>query len=235
VVRKLVRAARFPYVKQSDRPHLKQVLEALADRCDDNGENSFPSVKRIARECDFASDRTVDRYLGWLRFGLNLISEQAAPTPTRPRTYRLHLDVIAFHVAWDHDIRNNKSAMRLHRKLLDELLEEPLLAPLLPAHPPTAAFVGPAIDLRQGGKVREEGGRVDDLGGKVGVQKPISPGNFAPDLLNPMNGREETRAASPPPPPHKEHFLPRLKPARMHVPAMVDAHTERWRKRRKAQ
>jgi hypothetical protein len=72
------------------RPPEKLVLLKLADCCDDEGANAFPSVSRIARECGM-SDRTVQRSLALLR-SKGLVSVQAEHDCAGrfPTTYKIH-------------------------------------------------------------------------------------------------------------------------------------------------
>ena len=75
------------------RPEAKGVLLALADRCDDDGRNSWPSVATIAAEAEVGT-RIVDACLGTLR-SHGLIVEQQPPRQHRPRTWRINIDVLA--------------------------------------------------------------------------------------------------------------------------------------------
>jgi hypothetical protein len=84
----MVRAARLPRTIGS-RCAAKAVLLALADRCDDDGENAWPSVATIAAETE-SNERTVQECLRALREH-GLIAEQARPRQHRPYTYRLNL------------------------------------------------------------------------------------------------------------------------------------------------
>jgi hypothetical protein len=71
---------------------VKAVLNALADRCWDDGTDAFPSVATIAAQVEI-SIRTTHRCLDTLRH-LGLIAEQAPPRQHRPRTWRLNLEAI---------------------------------------------------------------------------------------------------------------------------------------------
>ncbi len=88
----MVRAARLPR-EMKRRPHAKGVLLALADRCDDAGENAWPAVNTIASEAEIGR-RTADGVLASLR-SHGLIEEQDPPRQHRPRTWRLNLEAIA--------------------------------------------------------------------------------------------------------------------------------------------
>jgi len=205
---------RFPFIKQSARGPLKHVLLALADRAFDNGENAFPSKARIARECEFVSERTVDVYLSWLQ-ALGTTCEQEPPTPQRPRTWMLNLDVIAFYVDWDLDLRarrDNGSSFKLHRRIIDELKRDEVLRPLLePAF--VDAVMAPARPA-EGSKVQGEGSKVQAEGSKVqGVGSSV----VAPEPFNgPLNDPSEPAAAAAPQ--QKEipstHDFPSRKPPR---------------------
>lgn len=85
----LVRAARLPKtMSYQRRPAAKGILLALADRCDDDGRNAWPSIATIATEVEIGA-RTAQRILRDLQ-QLGLIDEQAPPRQHRPRTWRLN-------------------------------------------------------------------------------------------------------------------------------------------------
>jgi hypothetical protein len=88
----MVRAARLPKSLRC-RTAAKAVLLALADRCDDDGRNAWPSVGTIAVETEVCT-RTAHACLASLQ-STGLIAEQAPPRQHRPRTWRLMLDTIA--------------------------------------------------------------------------------------------------------------------------------------------
>jgi hypothetical protein len=91
-VTKLVREARLP-VTMTHRPVAKLVLLALADRCDQDGRNAWPSLDTIRAESEIASEKTARAHLQALqRHGL--IHEQRRPSQHRPRVWRLDLDAI---------------------------------------------------------------------------------------------------------------------------------------------
>jgi hypothetical protein len=85
----IVRRARLPKTMRQ-RPEVKAVALALADRAYDDGGNAWPSVATIAAEAEI-STRTCDKCLKTL-LDAGLILEQAPPGQWRPRTYRLDLD-----------------------------------------------------------------------------------------------------------------------------------------------
>lgn len=106
-VTELVRSRLLPaHLSRQKRQVLKSVLLTLADRCDDLGENAFPSVATMAAAAEVSSKRTVDAALQGLE-ALNLISKQAPPSQHRPRTWRLHLPAIAALQGWKDLARRN--------------------------------------------------------------------------------------------------------------------------------
>jgi hypothetical protein len=84
-----VRAARLPRTIKR-RPEAKAILMALADRCDDAGQNAWPSVALMAAESEI-SPRTAYTVLETLR-SQGIIQEQEPPRQHRPRTWKLNLD-----------------------------------------------------------------------------------------------------------------------------------------------
>jgi hypothetical protein len=84
----LVRRARLPRTIKR-RVHGKAVLLALADRCDDDGRNAWPSVSTIAKEVEMGV-RSVPAVLRMLEEA-GIIHEQAPPSQHRPRTWSVDL------------------------------------------------------------------------------------------------------------------------------------------------
>lgn len=74
------------------RCQVKAVLLALADRCDDEGFDAWPSVATIAAETEL-HHRTVQRCLRQLETAA-LIAEQDKPRQYRPRTWMVNLDAV---------------------------------------------------------------------------------------------------------------------------------------------
>jgi len=71
------------------RPLCKSALHALADRCDHDGRNAWPSVKTIGAEIE-CGEKTVARCLETLRQA-GIIFEQEPPKQRRPRTWGINL------------------------------------------------------------------------------------------------------------------------------------------------
>jgi len=69
------------------KPSTRLVFLTLADYCDREGRNAFPSTQTIARDTE-VSVRTVQHALGDL-LGLGLIAIDVPATPKKPTTYRL--------------------------------------------------------------------------------------------------------------------------------------------------
>lgn len=103
----MVRAARLQKTMKR-RPEAKGVLLALADRCDDDGRNAWPSVETIAAEAEIGK-RTADACLVALR-DHGIIAEQARPRQHQPRTWRLNLDVVATLADAQHTATLNESS-----------------------------------------------------------------------------------------------------------------------------
>jgi hypothetical protein len=91
----VIRIMRLPRPMKR-RPATKGVLDALGERCNDEGFGAWPSVATIAGESEI-SERTVDACLRALQ-KKKFISEQAPPNHHRPRTWRLNLKLIRAHV-----------------------------------------------------------------------------------------------------------------------------------------
>lgn len=85
----LVRRCRLPATMRC-RPLAKLVLLTLADRCDDDGRDAWPSLATIAAESEVADGRTITARLRDLA-ALGLIVEQAPPRQRKPRTWAINL------------------------------------------------------------------------------------------------------------------------------------------------
>lgn len=81
--------------KTNLEPNKKLVLLALADRADDDGMNSYPSVAKIAAKASL-SERTVQRILSDFRDdGLIVLTDDYDPKKFRPNTYAIDLNKLA--------------------------------------------------------------------------------------------------------------------------------------------
>jgi hypothetical protein len=87
----MVRAARLPRTLKR-RPQLKAVLFALADRCNNDGLDAFPSTKTIMAETELG-EHTVKACLDALQ-AAGLIHEQEPPRQHRARTWRVNLELL---------------------------------------------------------------------------------------------------------------------------------------------
>lgn len=88
-VTKIVRRARLPK-SMRQRPECKAIALALADRADDEGGNSWPSIATMAAESEI-SDRTAQKCIRLL-VAEGLIIKTAPARQHRPITWRLPLD-----------------------------------------------------------------------------------------------------------------------------------------------
>src|SRR5690349_3990867 len=91
-VTKLVRRARLPATIRN-RPVAKLVLLTLADHCNPDGRNAYPSLRTIAAQSEIESTKTARTHLQRLQ-GIGLIREQKPPGQHRPRVWQLNLTAI---------------------------------------------------------------------------------------------------------------------------------------------
>jgi hypothetical protein len=83
----------------------KLVLVGVALHADPSGGSAYPSRERLASLCEL-SPRTLDRVLQDLA-GVGLLAEQAPPSFTRPRTWRVDLAALAWPAACGRFVENS--------------------------------------------------------------------------------------------------------------------------------